>query len=289
MLDLVIALPIWPLVVVLTEVSTSFNLRIYDSLVRIVVTSIILHAVYFAFWESSRTRATPGKILFDLRVATASDQPLTFNDAMVRFALRLATFATLGAGLWFGCRDTRGRALHDRLSGSTVVAHHVTPGQLRCFVRQSSRGDWVAALVASLLSLLVLWVAIPAVIAQVRVSDRFDAALSEVAPVLDAGDPLVTGQRWSPRLAEASRALGDLGIAIEVNDQASALTLRIASARASDEVGASLQLHSNGAAGADAAWICTDHGFAPFLAPSGCRALGNALILAPGTPMLAGD
>ena len=61
-----------------------------------------------------------GKIALDLKVTDLQGQPIALRRASVRFAARLLTALTLGAGLLLVLFNPRRQALHDLLARSQV-------------------------------------------------------------------------------------------------------------------------------------------------------------------------
>ncbi|MGH9549464.1 MAG: RDD family protein, partial [Terriglobales bacterium] len=60
---------------------------------------LVLMSIYYASFESSRWRATPGKRLMGLTVGTSGDQGPTYTQCLIRFLFKSVTFANLGTGL----------------------------------------------------------------------------------------------------------------------------------------------------------------------------------------------
>lgn len=262
--DLVMALPLLAASVAIVEVTSNGGLLRIDAMVRSVGLFVLLLSVAFAWWESSESRATPGKILFDIRVATATEKPMRFGDALMRFWLRLATLLTANAGCWLAWHDTRGQALHDRLCGTWVIAHHVTAGQLRSVQRAPAAKDFVAAVAVSALAYGLVFVSAPAFVRNLDIADRFESAIVELAPVI-AADELVDGEgRWSRSLRTASLALDDLRVSVDVEGR-SELVLR---ARVPDRAPAALEvrLERQRAEG----WTCSATGIVFYASPRNC-------------------
>ncbi|HVO89845.1 MAG TPA: RDD family protein [Casimicrobiaceae bacterium] len=274
LIDLAIGSPMVLLAFALTEVSTGFALRKYDLMMRSLVLAVTLYAAYFALWESSSTRATPGKILTDLRVSTATEKPLTFASAMLRFWLSLVTALTLNAGLWLAWRDPRGRALHDRWSASTVVAHHLTPGQLRSASRGPRRIDLAALVLASVLGYGIVVDMAPTFVRQLRTADRLDAALAEVLPVLAVQGANPDDESWPPALRRASEATAELGVTLEIDRSGATLRARLEedpSGPGSHPVSLRLERSDDGTSGTE--WSCRARGLAMYALPTHCREL----------------
>jgi len=69
--------------------------------------------------------ATPGKRLLGLRVVARDGRPPSWGRSLARALLALASAAFLGLGFLLALFTRSGRALHDLLAGTWVVA---TPG-----------------------------------------------------------------------------------------------------------------------------------------------------------------
>ncbi|QDV37914.1 RDD family protein [Tautonia plasticadhaerens] len=78
-------------------------------------------AFYFSLLESSRWRATPGKLAAGVRVLDDDGRRVSFPRALGRTFAKLLSLAPFGVGLLMAAFSERNRALHDVLAG-TVVA-----------------------------------------------------------------------------------------------------------------------------------------------------------------------
>ena len=83
---------------------------------------------YFALCESSKLRATPGKLLFGLYLADKGGQPVTFGLASLRFLFGRLLFHVPVVGYYYFMVDCLcvglvpgKRAIHDRMSGCFVL------------------------------------------------------------------------------------------------------------------------------------------------------------------------
>lgn len=80
----------------------------------------MLSALFFCgFWVAGGQ--TLGMRTWRLRVQRRDGRPLGWWQALLRFLLAVPSVALFGLGLWWAFFDRDGLALHDRLSGSTVV------------------------------------------------------------------------------------------------------------------------------------------------------------------------
>jgi uncharacterized RDD family membrane protein YckC len=82
---------------------------------------LICHWLYYALLESSRFQATPGKLLFGIRVTDLQGRPLTFVRASFRNLGKLLSEFTYWVGYFMAGFSPRKQALHDYLAGCVVV------------------------------------------------------------------------------------------------------------------------------------------------------------------------
>jgi uncharacterized RDD family membrane protein YckC len=276
-LDVAIGVPVVVLAVAIGYAISGHSLAKYDALVRYALTAGIVYALYFAFWESSPTRATPGKILFDLRVATASGKPLSFTDAMLRFLLKVATLVTLNAGFWRAWWHPRGQAVHDDVCRTFVVAAHVTAGELRRAARPRRREDMAAAFLGTVLAWALVFGLAPIIVRDVALADRFETAAAELMPVFAAGELVGSDGQWSRRLRIANDAISAQGLAIDVDAARQAIVVRATVDTIADDAGArlvdppSIRLARSGNAALDPAWSCRNFGATSYLLLTRCH------------------
>jgi uncharacterized RDD family membrane protein YckC len=77
--------------------------------------------LYFAFFESSHTQATPGKIALHLTVTDIAGDSISFWRATIRFWLKVGSLAMLGIGLIVAGFTPRKQAMHDILAKTVVL------------------------------------------------------------------------------------------------------------------------------------------------------------------------
>ena len=77
--------------------------------------------LYFAFFESSKMQATPGKWLLRLHVTGIYGERISFWRATGRFVATVLSYATAGIGFVMAGLTTRKQALHDMPAGCLVV------------------------------------------------------------------------------------------------------------------------------------------------------------------------
>ena len=86
-----------------------------------VVNVIIFAWVYFALFESSYIRATPGKMALGIVVCDENEKAITLSVASKRFLARVLSIITLFYGYFKMLKDGKNQTLHDAISGTYVV------------------------------------------------------------------------------------------------------------------------------------------------------------------------
>ena len=81
---------------------------------------IALSACYEAFFIS-RMGATPGKMVFGLKVVRPNGAPLTLGRAFGRYFGKLLSSMTLTIGYIIAAFDSQKRALHDMIADTRVI------------------------------------------------------------------------------------------------------------------------------------------------------------------------
>ena len=81
---------------------------------------LVLFVLYFAVFVD-RLNATPGQLLFGLRVVNPDGSRVPESKAWKRACGQLLSLAVLTAGYLWALRDAQGRTWHDLLSGTKVV------------------------------------------------------------------------------------------------------------------------------------------------------------------------
>jgi uncharacterized RDD family membrane protein YckC len=109
---------------------------------------VLVAALYFAGFESSRWAATPGKRLLGLRVADLAAQRVGPGRALARFLAGSLSWLTLNLGHALAGFRRDHRALHDLVAGTQVLGTGPTPRWARLVLG--------AALLASVLLPLAL-------------------------------------------------------------------------------------------------------------------------------------
>jgi len=88
-----------------------------------VLFGFLVNAAYFIFFWA-KFGATPGKMLYKLKVIGADNQPLTWKKSTFRWLGTMVSGLTLYIGYMMAFLDERRRALHDRMAGTLVVENN---------------------------------------------------------------------------------------------------------------------------------------------------------------------
>lgn len=82
---------------------------------------IILPWLYFAIFESSKLKATPGKIVLGMAVTTLNGDDISFTKATVRYFGKFLSSAIIGIGFIMVAFTSRKQGLHDIIAKTLVV------------------------------------------------------------------------------------------------------------------------------------------------------------------------
>jgi uncharacterized RDD family membrane protein YckC len=93
-------------------------------------TFLPLRLAYFVGFHAG-LGATPGKLLFGLRVVRVDGVPLTFPRALFRFLAELVSIASMGIGYLVAPLHPERRALHDLMAGTRVIRKPVDEAVVR--------------------------------------------------------------------------------------------------------------------------------------------------------------
>lgn len=90
-----------------------------------------LFPIVATIWFWLKMQATPGKILFSLKVLDEkTGQPLTLNQSVIRYLGYFASTIVLGLGFIWIAFDGKKQGWHDKMAGTVVVRDYgmdVTP------------------------------------------------------------------------------------------------------------------------------------------------------------------
>lgn len=97
-----------------------FDLLQLSYLSAVVFGNIVVAWWYVAFFESSGSRATPGKMCFSIYVSDSHGEQITFARASIRHFFKCISWFTLLVGFLMSAFTPQKQALHDMLAGCLV-------------------------------------------------------------------------------------------------------------------------------------------------------------------------
>ena len=91
------------------------------ALLMAMIAGVVVGIIYGAKFESSRGRATPGKLLMGIFVSDTAGRRLTFGKAMARQLSKLVAALPMGIGFLEMFVNRRRQGTHDRMAGTRVL------------------------------------------------------------------------------------------------------------------------------------------------------------------------
>jgi uncharacterized RDD family membrane protein YckC len=85
------------------------------------VISLVVGWLYEALFTASSYQATPGKLLFGLRVTDTQGNTISFARATGRHFAKIVSAIIIGIGFIMAAFDERKRSLHDIMAGTLVT------------------------------------------------------------------------------------------------------------------------------------------------------------------------
>jgi len=105
-----------PLVAFLLSINYNFDWQVF--LINHILPALLI------LWFWIKYAATPGKLLFDCEIVDAiTGQPITFKQALVRYAAYIVSALPLGLGFLWILWDKQKQAWHDKIAGTVVIIH----------------------------------------------------------------------------------------------------------------------------------------------------------------------
>lgn len=89
----------------------------------VIICQIVFNFAYHTIFESSRLRATPGKLLLGLTVVNEAGHRINFRQACLRHIAKCLSTLTLLWGFFISISNGKKQTLHDMLSKCFVVSH----------------------------------------------------------------------------------------------------------------------------------------------------------------------
>ena len=117
------------------------------------LSTLVLNALYFAWFHSTFNYATPGKMAIGIKVVRSHGEPISFLRALARFFATILSTLTLFIGYLMAAFTARKQALHDVICDTVVVdkwAYTTEPE------RQRSELGVVAIVVLALYGLVIV-------------------------------------------------------------------------------------------------------------------------------------
>lgn len=102
-------------------------LIIIFSTIGYIVTSALTGLLYYAGFECSAYRATPGKLVMQAFVADLHGAPISFSRSVGRNSAKALSALLFGTGFLMAAFTARKQALHDVIAGTTVLKHSNPP------------------------------------------------------------------------------------------------------------------------------------------------------------------
>ena len=115
-LIIIVILLLIPEILLLSFSFTDLDLNSYRFFIGI-GTWIFYHATF----ESSVYQATPGKMLFKLKIIDLTGQSISFMKATFRCLSVFISIVPFGLGVWYISTDSKKRSWHDLIVGSYVI------------------------------------------------------------------------------------------------------------------------------------------------------------------------
>ena len=120
---LIMSLVLVPLVLLLLDIDfDNFDPQDYaQQQLRIQAISGLLYYLYFALWESSKYRATPGKMALGVKVCDADGAQLNFWQALGRNICKMLSAGILFIGFLMPLWTKKRQTLHDIITSCIVL------------------------------------------------------------------------------------------------------------------------------------------------------------------------
>lgn len=101
------------------EVKPAFGLLDIDF--QTILLLFIVFVLYFGWTESSRSQASLGKMIMDLKVVNENGGRISFIASVMRYLLTFVSTISLGFGFWAAFRNNKKAGWHDVISKTYVV------------------------------------------------------------------------------------------------------------------------------------------------------------------------
>ena len=234
------------------------------------ILSLVMDCAYVALFHSSAKQATPGKMLFGIKVTDLDGERIGLLRAIARYFAVWLSMLLLMVGFVMAAFTARKQALHDIVAGTLVVRREATSEEI-------VHGGGTMPLTSGVIAAAVFIVALPFVAAGVAFLvapayreqmaryaiangiSALDSVKDEVAASLVAHRPVKAG----PADVSKVRYLREATIAPDGH-----ITIRLKSSLAKGGVVLTPIVDANGAV----TWTCRSQDLADKYLPPGCRA-----------------
>lgn len=124
--------------------------------------ALLFVLIYFTVLEGQFRGATPGKMLFGIKVTNKDGEALGIGRAILRQFGKLLSLLTIGIGFVICAFTARRRALHDMMSGSLVVSVDAAPAAIAAGTGASMafNGRAPGALALSLVVMVIFYASV---------------------------------------------------------------------------------------------------------------------------------
>jgi len=246
---------------------------------------IVLFWLYYALFESSPLRATPGKLALGLAVVDAGGQRISFGRATGRYLCRFLSFITLLIGYLMAGWTRRKQCLHDMLADAYVVRKatlrtQFPPDDLSAYKPPSA---WVSIAVG--LTCLVIVTAL-SVLGDLGYRDylarsQISRAITETAPIRTAIANYVADKHLLPHdeavLGTGSFDTSDDRFLREVDMRDGVIVATFGSTASTLIRGGAIRMTPAAGAGGAIVWNCAVENIQQEFVPVGCSNQGSDL------------
>ncbi len=101
--------------------SLPYLIALFSSMSMLYLISFGIGWLYYAFFESSKYQATPGKIMLNIKVTDMEGEKIGFGRASGRFFGKIISAMIFYIGFIMAGFTSRKQALHDMMAGCLVV------------------------------------------------------------------------------------------------------------------------------------------------------------------------
>lgn len=93
----------------------------FGAIIGMYLSMMVINWLYYALMESSKNRATLGKMAVGIVVVNENGERISFAKATGRYFAKILSGLLLGIGFIMAAFDQRKQSLHDRLAKTVVI------------------------------------------------------------------------------------------------------------------------------------------------------------------------